>query len=123
MTYKISNKPFYALVCYAILALPAHAQTYDARAGARARCRTAPISTMITSLQMRDSNNIRERVSLLLTVVRESLEHGAGSRELVGYVVSSERREGVWIEVEPPHPLLPLQGLGQHSIYCPPHYL
>ena len=75
------------------------------------------------SSQRRYSNNIRERVSLLLTVVRESLEHGAGSRELVGYVVSSERREGVWIEVEPPHPLLPLQGLGQHSIYCPPHYL
>ena len=30
---------------------------------------------------------------------------------------------GVWVEMESPHSVFPLEVLGQHSIYCPPQYL
>ena len=78
---------------------------------------------MSSGSQMMDPrNNVRKRVNLFRGIVREGLEHGARSRQLVGDV-EGVAVGGVWVEMESPHSMLPLEGLGQHSIYCPPQHL
>lgn len=71
---------------------------------------------------MRGFDKVRKVTDLLRSVVRESLEHWTRPWQLVGDV-GVVGVVCVGEQVESSQSLLPLEVLGQHSIYCPPQNL